>query len=432
MGSTGGDGAGLSSDGLPIRLVTVNDVVSMNLGHFRKAAGLSQQELANQIGWLKQVVSTAERSWEGRRTRNFTVGDLIDIAGGLGIPLAGLLLPPEDDGTAVTYVVDGLDGAGQQLLRDLVPMVMADDASYDGKSPVVKEFRRRLLAGKWRSHEDETALNAESWASQRAAGATGELLEVEDGNTTPAELADEWYILRLRHHHLSNQVERLQAERMQLERRVDELREFERDYRSRLSDHLENQYRTLWAGTAGVDPDLLLGALREEATNTPRVITVPDDEETPVTPLFAELPQADQRRLLAGMQDLRDRGIQGPYVSILEEDGTVKVMSATSGASVQVKEEPSGEGERLPAVLLPRSRDEEAARSKVPEAEGQGARSLVLPLLGAGRPRREAPSARGRTVPHQGGRRGRAVRDTGQGRRWCSGHRPEPEGRAVL
>lgn len=167
MGTTDDDGTNvLAADGLPVRLVTVNNVVSMNLAHFRKAAGLSQQELANQIGWLKQVVSTAERSWEGRRTRNFTVGDLIDIAGGLGIPLAALLLPPEDDGTAVTYVVDGLDGAGPQLLRDLVPMIMADESSYDGESAVVMEFRRRLLVGKWRAQEHETAQKAETEARQ--------------------------------------------------------------------------------------------------------------------------------------------------------------------------------------------------------------------------------------------------------------------------
>src|SRR5690348_15766941 len=60
---------------LPVRVVSVNDVVSLNLGYFRKAAGLTQQELADRIGWLKQVVSTAERSWEGRRSRNFTAGD---------------------------------------------------------------------------------------------------------------------------------------------------------------------------------------------------------------------------------------------------------------------------------------------------------------------------------------------------------------------
>jgi hypothetical protein len=52
MGTTGDNGTDppLATDGLPVRLVTVNDVVSMNLGHYRKAAGLSQQELANQIG----------------------------------------------------------------------------------------------------------------------------------------------------------------------------------------------------------------------------------------------------------------------------------------------------------------------------------------------------------------------------------------------
>jgi len=160
MDPTDEDGTqGHPDDGLPIRIVSVNDVVSMNLANFRKAAGLSQQELADRIGWLKSVISTAERSWEARRKRNFTVGDLIDIASGLGIPTAALLLPPEDDGVAVTYMVDGLHGTGPQPLRDLVPMVMADSSAYAGESAAVKEFRRRLLATDWhrRRHRETDA-----------------------------------------------------------------------------------------------------------------------------------------------------------------------------------------------------------------------------------------------------------------------------------
>ena len=52
---------------LPVRRVTVNSIVALNLAYFRKAAGLTQEELGERIGWGKSVVSTAERSWDAKR-----------------------------------------------------------------------------------------------------------------------------------------------------------------------------------------------------------------------------------------------------------------------------------------------------------------------------------------------------------------------------
>ena len=55
----------------------------------------------------------------------------------------------------------------------------------------------------------------------------------------------------------------------------------------------------------------------------------------------------------AGMQDLRKRGISGPYAMTVEDDGALTVLSAVSGISVRVEKEKPDEGERLPAVFLP-------------------------------------------------------------------------------
>ena len=74
--------------GLPIRWVTVNSIVALNLAFFRKAAGLKQEELAERLGWGKTTVSTAERSWNAKRVRSFSVEDLIGIAAALEIPVA--------------------------------------------------------------------------------------------------------------------------------------------------------------------------------------------------------------------------------------------------------------------------------------------------------------------------------------------------------
>jgi transcriptional regulator with XRE-family HTH domain len=393
-------------DAPPVRLVTVNDVVSMNLGYFRKAAGLSQQELGERIGWLKSVVATAERSWAGRRTRNFTADDLIDIATGLGIPVAGLFLPPEDDGVAVRYVVDGLHSTGLRPLGDLLPLVLD---IVDGDSPALSAYRRRAIAAKprapvWRAHEIVRVFT--------------------DGTMTEAVLSEEETAAVDKafgdlHAQTIEKIGRLELERMALERRVEDLREFERECRSGLRRYLEDQYRAFWSGTEGIDPDARLAALHDEAVDRPHVITVPEsgaeDVELPDA-ILAFISEAARKPMLAGLRDLWNRGIPGPYFFKEERDGSVTVTSVSAKQSVRVESdpagrmeteptgpverepagrkrrkphghvdrEPAGERKRLPAVLLPGPGDEEAARPKMPETQGQGARAVVFPVLGAG------------------------------------------------
>jgi hypothetical protein len=51
----------------------------------------------------------------------------------------------------------------------------------------------------------------------------------------------------------------------ELERRVDDLRTFERDYRARLQAYLEGQIRELWEGVHGLDTDQAIDKLRKRA-----------------------------------------------------------------------------------------------------------------------------------------------------------------------
>lgn len=74
--------------------LTPNDVVSLNMAYYRQAAGLSQQQLADKLGWLKSVVSTAERTWEGNRKRNFTADDLAELAAFFRVPVGALFVAP--------------------------------------------------------------------------------------------------------------------------------------------------------------------------------------------------------------------------------------------------------------------------------------------------------------------------------------------------
>ena len=139
--SPGGLTQGQRAD-LPVRRVTVNSIVALNMAYFRKAADLTQEELGERIGWGKSVVSTAERSSDARRVRSFSAEDLIAISTALGVPMAALFLPPEDHGTAVRYVLDG-PGHKHLEVTDLLAYV---SPAYGGDSPVMDAYRKRNIA----------------------------------------------------------------------------------------------------------------------------------------------------------------------------------------------------------------------------------------------------------------------------------------------
>ena len=74
---------------------TPNQVVAWNMSYFRKAAGLTQQELGEKLGgWSTASVSAAERSWDGKRVKKFDADEITAVAGALGVPVAALFIPP--------------------------------------------------------------------------------------------------------------------------------------------------------------------------------------------------------------------------------------------------------------------------------------------------------------------------------------------------
>ena len=134
--------------------MTVNSIVALNMAYFRKAAGLTQEELGERIGWGKSVVSTAERSSDARRVRNFSAEDLIAISTALGVPMAALFLPPEDDGVAVRYVIGTAaeDKYATWLLGFFFPTFQG------GSSPAMDAYRHRcIVAGTGRQDHILTA-----------------------------------------------------------------------------------------------------------------------------------------------------------------------------------------------------------------------------------------------------------------------------------
>lgn len=313
-------GAGFRPKRPPVRRVTANAIVAINMGFFRKAAGLTQEELGDRIGWGKSVVSTAERSSDAKRVRNFTADDVIAIADALGLPFAALFLPPPDDGIDFRYVLD-VPGSEGRPVRDLQPVIYL--ASRDDPSPAAVAYEKRMLESGSAPVPDVVAdarREADQIPAAGAPAAESELQEqqgqdeamdtaarvlaialataekaIEDarreGDDTLGRVRGEAErILSLARNQAEqitldakkraevlerdaqerhrNAMGSLVEEREQLQSRVEALREFEREYRGRLRAFLEGHYRDFWAGVEGkgVDADQLLAAMREQAS----------------------------------------------------------------------------------------------------------------------------------------------------------------------
>jgi vacuolar-type H+-ATPase subunit E/Vma4 len=240
---------------LPERHLSLNQVVAYNMAVFRRAAGLNQDEFGEHLGgWSAASVSAAERSWDGKRVKKFDADEIIAITRTLGIPVAALLLPPEDDGVAFRYVLD-LPGGEARPLKDLLPLIVG---GVTDDSPAMDAYQGRLIAAGWRYRLiDESFSDAE--VERRQARHQADRLLRQAGESA---LSIEQEALRRNRQALAD----LEAQREQLQKSVDGLRAFERDYRRRLQTFLEGQYRAFWTGVEGFDPDRLMATMRQQAT----------------------------------------------------------------------------------------------------------------------------------------------------------------------
>lgn len=263
---------------LPRRRISLSQLAAYNLAAYRKAAGLSQQEFGERMGgWSAASVSAAERSWDSRRIRKFDADELVRIAAVLGVPLAALFVPPEDSGTAVHYVLDPpLPGETGAELSALLPHLVTDYSSEPG-SPVMDEYRRRLIAAGIRPPDGSLDKSLYILAeAQRVADTVIDATRRESDETLArarrqAEQLTGDASLRARALELDAQERHRQAmvdlvvQREELERRVNDLRAFERAYHGRLRALLENQYRYLVGAAENIDVDELLDAMRRQA-----------------------------------------------------------------------------------------------------------------------------------------------------------------------
>ena len=252
--------------GLPERRVTVNQLVAYNMGYFRKAAGLGQQEFGEPLGWSVASVSAAERSWDGKRVKKFDADETVQIATVLGVPLAALFLPPEDHGTAVRYVLH----FGGKKVKDLDELLSLALPAFGGDSPAMDAYRKRVIAaGASGRQEDnlETARRvlelAQRTADEAIDMASGEADQTLGRARSETELILEKAIrqaeqitgdARARAEALERDAQERHREAMgslvqtreELERRVNDLRGFEREYRTKLQTYIEGQLLELY------------------------------------------------------------------------------------------------------------------------------------------------------------------------------------------
>jgi hypothetical protein len=277
--------------------VTISQLVAYNLGFFRRAAGIDQRKIGELLGWSAASVSAAERSWESKRTKVFDADEVMQIAAALDVPLAALFLPPEDHGTAVRYVVHRR-GRGDIDLSDLQEYVFP---GRGGDCPAMDAYRQRLIAARAGRQQPadsrppeslehlqkltfpvslttedgkirpEILRKARGEANPALGEARTEIEEILAEARRQAELITREAAARAMALERDSQERHRQAtstlvkQLEELERRVDDLRTFERDYRARLQAYLEGQIRELWEGVHGLDTDQAIDTLRKRA-----------------------------------------------------------------------------------------------------------------------------------------------------------------------
>lgn len=150
--TTGADG-----DALPVRELSLNQVVAANIAYYRQAAGLTQKQLGARVGWTNLSVSEAERSFDGIKRREFDAQLLASLAWALGVPVLALFLPPLEDDTEFRYSA----GTTRMSTAELLELVVVPNSDDD--SPAMNAYRKRFDALADRYLEPELATSVQRW-----------------------------------------------------------------------------------------------------------------------------------------------------------------------------------------------------------------------------------------------------------------------------
>jgi transcriptional regulator with XRE-family HTH domain len=180
--------------GVPAVVVTVDQIAALNLRYWRRAAGMTQEELGARLGWSAANVSAAERSWDGERDRRrFDAQTLAEMALALGVPLGAFFLPPRDDRTATRYLFTA--GDRHHDMGELMAFAVTPDT--DDETDVMDVYRSRYREAAGRYLEPVWAARAIGWVAggaspQERADMAGRIRDKRDGLLETAEMLAEW------------------------------------------------------------------------------------------------------------------------------------------------------------------------------------------------------------------------------------------------
>jgi transcriptional regulator with XRE-family HTH domain len=147
----------------PDRHITINQVIAWNLAYYRRAANITQEELGAMLGGRpKTAISADERSWDGKRTREFNAQEITEIAIALGVPIGALFLPPTDDGIEARYLFTANDGTDDEPrdMADLTEVVMPDSGK---DAPAANLYRGRVRAAVGRYLDETWGPEVDRW-----------------------------------------------------------------------------------------------------------------------------------------------------------------------------------------------------------------------------------------------------------------------------
>ena len=146
-----------SPPGPPRRAITPNMLVAYNMARWRRASELTQEQLGEQIGdWNKTAVSAAERSWDGKRVRQFDADLIATLASIFHVPIPAFFLPPPDDGEAARYVIESDDGGGDMPMEEFFAYVMPEP-DWEADTPAATEYQQAVIQAAARYYPDSEA-----------------------------------------------------------------------------------------------------------------------------------------------------------------------------------------------------------------------------------------------------------------------------------
>ena len=317
MGNTDESSAGhpsASEDGLPERRVTVNMVVAYNMAYYRRVAGCTQEQLGEELGWSKVAVSAAERSWDGKRVRQFDADLIAYLAGILGVPIAALFMPPEDNMVTCRYVIGGGDTDGTATMHWLLVHAMPEPAEED--TPAMRAYENRLIAA-MNKYLDSKA--AEAVATRLKERATEEQLV--------AALRD----ARASHNTLDNfydWVDELIRDNSLLQRFLSEMLKATPEGQALLEQE-ERRERLERGEPTPEDDELAPEQLRRVWENLPPAERDWQAKLAPISEeLFGERGPMNRGELDQLIAEARKRGIEGPSAArvLLRHDGTYELV----------------------------------------------------------------------------------------------------------